>query len=79
MELPIKGLSTDTNNKLKEKAKKANMSKNQYIIKLLDTHVISDEVNGVKTDYEELVKSCLHIIQKNTEVMKEFIRINQED
>lgn len=76
--LPIKGLSTSTNTQLADKAKVAGVSKNKYILKLLNTHVVSDEVNGVKTEYEELVKSCLQVIEKNSGIMKEFNKINQE-
>lgn len=76
--LTIKDISTSTNQKLTDKAKAAGVSKNKYLLKLLDTHVIAEEVEGIRTDYEELVKSCLQVIQHNTKVINEFIRMNEE-
>lgn len=77
-QLNIKGVSISTQKMLADKARAASMSKNAYLKKLLDTHVIAEEVEGIRTDYEELVKSCLQVIQHNTKVINEFIRINEE-
>ncbi|EQK39953.1 hypothetical protein C672_3560 [[Clostridium] bifermentans ATCC 638] len=71
--LTIKNIPIETNFILSEKAKKHNMSKNSYLIKLLNTHAMSEEVEGLKSDYEELVKQAFVIIQKNTEVMQHII------
>lgn len=79
MDLTIHNLPEDTNLKLKEKAKKANLSKNAYILKLLETHVLSEEVEGVKMNYEEILNSTLAIIEDNTMVMQKFIEINEGD
>ncbi|MCA1028842.1 hypothetical protein [Cytobacillus kochii] len=78
-DITVKGLSSSTNNKLTEKAKKAGCSKNKYIITLLEKHVVSEEVEGVREDYEELVKSMLQVVEKNTVVMKELVKAYQED
>lgn len=77
MDLTIHYLPEDINLKLKEKAKKANLSKNAYILKLLETHVLSEEVEGVKMNYEEILHSTLAIIEDNTKVMQKFIEINE--
>ncbi|MCE4051670.1 hypothetical protein [Bacillus sp. Au-Bac7] len=77
MELTIHYLPEDVNLKLKEKAKKAKLSKNAYILKLLETHVLVDEVEGLKKTYEEILHSSLAIIEENTKVMEKFIEINE--
>ncbi|MBH0167122.1 hypothetical protein IHV12_19545, partial [Fictibacillus sp. 7GRE50] len=53
-QLNIKGVSISTQKMLADKARAASMSKNAYLKKLLDTHVIAEEVEGIRTDYEEL-------------------------
>ncbi|EQK41139.1 hypothetical protein C671_2785 [[Clostridium] bifermentans ATCC 19299] len=73
--LTIKNIPIETNFILSEKAKKHNMSKNSYLIKLLNTHAMSEEVEGLKTNYEELIKQTFIVIKKNTEVMEELLQI----
>ncbi|MEK4448622.1 hypothetical protein N1I81_22570 [Bacillus sp. FSL M8-0052] len=76
--ITIKGVSENTKTRLADKAKKAGLSEQKYLKKLLDTHVIAEEVEGVQSTYEELCKTVLTVVEKNTEVLREFIRVNEE-
>jgi hypothetical protein len=76
--ITIKGLKKNTKSKLADKAKNAGLSEQEYLRRLLDKHVIADEVEGVQSDYEELCKTVLAVLEKNTETLREFIRVNEE-
>ena len=75
MTLTVNDFPVDINNILIHKAKKAKLSKNEYLTKLLRTHTMSDEINEVKNSYEELLKHTLVILKDNTEVMKQIIEM----
>ncbi|MED1738132.1 hypothetical protein P4U97_01105 [Bacillus swezeyi] len=77
-DITIKGLSKYTKTRLADKAKNAGLSEQKYLRNLLDKHVIADEVEGVQSNYEELCKSVSAVVEKNTEVLHEFIRVNEE-
>ncbi|MGL5652162.1 hypothetical protein [Paraclostridium bifermentans] len=75
MTLTVNDFPVDINNILINKAKKAKLSKNEYLTNLLRTHTMSDEINEVKNSYEELLKHTLVILKDNTEVMKQIIEM----
>jgi hypothetical protein len=75
MTLTVNDFPIDINNILINKAKKAKISKNEYLTNLLRTHTMSDEINEVKNSYEELLKHTLVILKDNTEVMKQIIEM----
>ncbi|MGL4729969.1 MAG: hypothetical protein ACRCW0_00100 [Clostridium sp.] len=75
MTLTVNDFPVDINNILIHKAKKAKLSKNEYLTNLLRTHTMSDEINEVKNSYEELLKHTLVILKDNTEVMKQIIEM----
>lgn len=60
---------------LKSKAKKSNLSRNEYIVNLLNTHVMIDEIEQVKNSYEEILKHTLVALKENTEVMQQIIEM----
>lgn len=75
MTLTVNDFPVDINNILIHKAKKAKLSKNEYLTNLLRTHTMSDEINEIKNSYEELLKHTLVILKDNTEVMKQIIEM----
>lgn len=79
VDITVKKIPNSTNNLLSEKAFKAGLSKNEYIINLLNTHVVSAEVEGIKRQYEDVIQLLKIVIEDNTRAMNEFIRINEED
>lgn len=76
-DINIKNVSEATKAGIKEKAKKANMSEQKYLRRLLDTHVISEEVEGVQKEHEEVLKSVRVAIEHNTKVLETFIKMNE--
>lgn len=78
VDITVKKIPTSTNNLLSEKAFKAGLSKNEYIINLLNNHVVSAEVEGIKRQYEDVIHHLRIVIEDNTRAMNEFIRINEE-
>lgn len=65
----IRQLNDNTIAMLSKLAKKKNISREEYVRQLLESHVQSDVVNFEVNRYEELVKSNLEIIRINTELM----------
>ncbi|MEK4692346.1 hypothetical protein [Bacillus sp. FSL W8-1202] len=76
-DINIKGLSKDTMNRLADKARKAGLSQQEYIRQLLDKHVVADEVEGVRSELGEVIKSVAFALEQNTKVLNEFIRVNE--
>ncbi|MCY7707970.1 MULTISPECIES: hypothetical protein [Bacillus] len=77
--ITIKGLSLNTKNRLTDLAKKSGVSEQKYLKMLLDKHVLAEEIEGVQSTYEELCKMALSLIEKNTEVLNEFIKIMKDE
>lgn len=77
--ITIKGLSLNTKNRLTDLAKKSGVSEQKYLKMLLDKHVLAEDIEGVQSTYEELCKMTLALIEKNTEVMNEFIKIMKDE
>ncbi|WP_290063364.1 hypothetical protein [Paraclostridium bifermentans] len=71
----VRGVPENTDLILKSKAKKANLSRNEYLVNLLNTHVMIDEIEQVKNNYEEILKHTLVVLKENTEVMQQFIKM----
>ncbi|MEG0235873.1 MAG: antitoxin [Bacilli bacterium] len=69
----VRDVPENTDLILKSKAKKSNLSRNEYIVNLLNTHVMIDEIEQVKNSYEEILKHTLVALNKNTEVMQQII------
>ena len=68
-DLKIRGVEPDIVFRLGSLAKQKNISREEYMRQLLESHVQSDVVNFEVNRYEELVKSNLEIIRINTELM----------
>ncbi|WP_288394283.1 FitA-like ribbon-helix-helix domain-containing protein [uncultured Vagococcus sp.] len=68
-QMVIRQLNDNTIAMLSKLAKKKNISREEYVRQLLESHVQSDVVNFEVNRYEELVKSNLEIIRINTELM----------
>lgn len=68
-QMVIRQLNDNTIAILSKLAKKKNISREEYVRQLLESHVQSDVVNFEVNRYEELVKSNLEIIRINTELM----------
>lgn len=77
--ITIKGLSLNTKNRLTDLAKKSGVSEQKYLKMLLDKHVLAEDIEGIQSTYEELCKMTLSLIEKNTEVMNEFIKIMKDE
>ncbi|MES9767735.1 MULTISPECIES: hypothetical protein [Bacillus] len=77
--ITIKGLSLNTKNRLTDLAKKSGVSEQKYLKMLLDKHVLAEDIEGVQSTYEELCKMTLALIEKNTEVLNEFIKIMKDE
>lgn len=71
----VRGVPENTDLILKSKAKKANLSRNEYLVNLLNTHIMIDEIEQVKNNYEEILKHTLVVLKENTEVMQQFIKM----
>ncbi|MEW8963294.1 hypothetical protein [Paraclostridium dentum] len=71
----VRDVPENTDLILKSKAKKSNLSRNEYIVNLLNTHVMIDEIEQVKNSYEEILKHTLVALKENTEVMKQIIEM----
>ncbi|CEN25481.1 Uncharacterised protein [[Clostridium] sordellii] len=71
----VRDVPENTDLILKSKAKKSNLSRNEYIVNLLNTHVMIDEIEQVKNSYEEILKHTLVALKENTEVMQQIIEM----
>lgn len=71
----VRGVPENTDSILKSKAKKSNLSRNDYLVNLLNTHVMIDEIEQIKNSYEEILKHTLIALKENTEVMKQIIEM----
>lgn len=71
----VRDVPKNTDLILKSKAKKSNLSRNEYIVNLLNTHVMIDEIEQVKNSYEEILKHTLVALKENTEVMQQIIEM----
>lgn len=69
----VRGVPSNTDLVLKSKAKKSNLSRNEYIVNLLNTHVLVDEIEEIKNSYEELLKHTIIALNNNTEIMQKVI------
>ena len=74
----IRQLNDNTIAMLSKLAKKKNISREEYVRQLLESHVQSDVVNFEVNRYEELVKSNLEIIRINTELMRQVRELLEE-
>lgn len=75
----VKKLSDDVLNKLNDKAKKNQLSQQEYLRRLIKMDVMSAEIEEVIQTHEELIKSCLVVIKENTEVVKRMIEVFGEE
>lgn len=71
----VRDVPTSTDLTLKSKAKKSKLSRNEYIVNLLNTHVMIDEIEQIKNSYEELLKHTIVALNKNTEIMQQLIKM----
>lgn len=76
-QLKVRKLSQKTIAGLDDLARKNGQSREEYARRLLNHHVESVKVQGVRSEYEELVKMCLAVIESNTKSFEEFNRINR--
>ncbi|MES5398131.1 hypothetical protein ABU952_18715 [Bacillus amyloliquefaciens] len=76
-DINIKSLSKNTCDLLTDKARKAGLSQQEYIRQLLDKHVVADEVEGVRSELGEVIKSVTFALEQNTKALNEFIRVNE--
>lgn len=75
IDILVRDIPKNTDVILKSKAKKSNLSRNEYIVNLLNTHILIDEIEEVKNSYEELLKHTITALNKNTDVMDQLIEL----
>ena len=52
----VRDVPKNTDLILKSKAKKSGLSRNEYLVNLLNTHVLIDEIEEIKNNYNEVLK-----------------------
>ncbi|MEB8419012.1 ribbon-helix-helix protein, CopG family [Enterococcus casseliflavus] len=79
MEIKVRNIHAKTVAALDELAKQNNQSREEYIRRLLDHHVMYAEVEGLNKKYENLVEevsqNMILALNQNTKVLNEFIQI----
>jgi len=79
----IRNLPAKTVAALDELAKKNSQSREEYIRRLLEHHVMYSEVEGLNKKYETLVQevsqNMLLVLKENTKALNEFIDIRKEN
>lgn len=71
----VRDIPKNTDLILKSKAKKSGLSRNEYLVNLLNTHVLIDEIEEIKNNYNEVLKHTLVALKENTEVMQQLIKM----
>ncbi|SCJ53526.1 Uncharacterised protein [uncultured Clostridium sp.] len=71
----VRDVPKNTDLILKSKAKKSGLSRNEYLVNLLNTHVLIDEIEEIKNNYNEVLKHTLVALKENTEVMQQLIKM----
>ncbi|WP_427814944.1 ribbon-helix-helix domain-containing protein (plasmid) [Enterococcus sp. 22-H-5-01] len=79
MELKVRNVPAKTIAGLDELAKQSNQSREEYIRRLLDHHVMYVEVEGLNRSYEILVeevsKNMILALNENTKALNQFIQL----
>lgn len=82
MEVKVRNIPAKTVAALDELAKKNNQSREEYIRRLLDHHVMYSEVEGLNKKYETLVQeisqNMILALNENSKILNEFIELNKE-
>ncbi|NTP84388.1 ribbon-helix-helix protein, CopG family [Enterococcus faecium] len=82
MEIKVRNIPAKTVAALDELAKQSSQSREEYVRRLLDHHVMYVEVEGLNKKYENLVEevsqNMISALDQNTKVLNEFIQIAKE-
>ncbi|EMF0084156.1 ribbon-helix-helix protein, CopG family [Enterococcus hirae] len=79
MDIIVRNIPAKTVAALDELAKQNSQSREEYVRRLLDHHVMYVEVEGLNKKYENLVEevsqNMILALNQNTKVLNEFIQI----
>lgn len=71
----IRGLEEEEINKLDRLAKSKSISREEYLRRLIKTHLIIPEIKSVQEKYENLVEVMMEILEVNSELLEDTRKI----
>lgn len=78
MNVIIRGIKSDEICKLDQLASEKNISRSEYLRRLIRIHLMAGELKSMENKYENLVQMLAEIVQNNSDKMEELTRYIQK-
>ncbi len=73
MEVKVRGVDPVAVNKIDELAKQQGVSRNIFLVNLINDNIALNELRSFEERYRANLKRCLNVIQRNSKILNDFI------
>ncbi len=78
MEILIRGIDPAAVKKIDERAKKQGVSRNVYLVNLINNYAALEEFKSFEQRYQDVLDQTLNVIQRNSEILKQAVTIMED-
>ncbi|HCM24739.1 MAG TPA: hypothetical protein DHW78_10510 [Ruminococcaceae bacterium] len=79
MEVKARGVDPAAVNKIDELAKSQGISRNLFLVNLIDNYAALEEFKSYQRQYEIVIERCLKVIQHNSDIENKLLRFLECD
>lgn len=79
MEVKARGVDPAAIQKIDELAKKQGISRNVFLVNLINNYAALEEFKAYEERYKESLKRCLSVIQSNSDLLKKVSTLLEGD
>jgi predicted nucleotide-binding protein len=75
MDIKARGVDPAAVKKIDELARKQNLSRNLFLVNLINNYAALEEFKSYERRYETVIDRCLNVIQRNSSLLEEIKRL----